>query len=283
MQSNLKDKPSRYLTSFLVLTFLFTWSLMGVGIGINYGYIGINFPFIPLLLVGSWMPNLVVIGILAIKKESSAIGHLLRGWLKWKIRVIWYVVAVFPLLFVVPATVLTRLIHGPTQEAISPIQIEMWFSLILFALITGATGEELGWRGFLLPRLQAKMSTLRASVYIGLVWSLWHYPLWYTGLGHEEIPMLAFTIIGIGSSILMSWGCNNTRGSLVFATLFHFCQNLSLSLLAPLGQVDDSVAIWYLSLAYAVAALFVVLRYGYRTLTKSKTISISKTERNWLP
>ena len=282
MQSTLKDKQSRYLTSFLALTFVFTWSLMGVGIAINYGYISANFPFIPLLLVGSWMPNLVIIGMLALKKEFSAIGHLLRGWLKWKIKLVWYVVAVLPLLLIVPATVLTRLLHGPTQEAISPIQPEMWFSLIFFALITGATGEELGWRGFLLPRLQTKMSALRASVCIGVVWSLWHYPLWYTGLGYDETPLFAFTIIGIGSSILISWGCNNTKGSLVFATLFHFFQNLSLSLLAPLGQVDDSVAIWYLTLAYAVVALFVVLCYGYRTLTKNKIIPISKTEGSWL-
>ncbi len=79
-------------------------------------------------------------------------------------------------------------------------------------ILTGATGEQLGWRGFALPWLQTKMSALLSSIVLGLIWSFWHIPLWFAGISHESFPFWVYTIIGVSFFILVTWACNNIRG-----------------------------------------------------------------------
>lgn len=83
-------------------------------------------------------------------------------------------------------------------------------------------GEELGWRGFALPRLQARMSALSASLILGLLWALWHLPLYLTA-GHplSEVFFGWFLLSILADAILFTWIFNNTRGSLLVVLLFH--------------------------------------------------------------
>jgi membrane protease YdiL (CAAX protease family) len=96
-------------------------------------------------------------------------------------------------------------------------------------------GEELGWRGFLLPRLQARHNALVSSIIVGVAWGLWHLPLFmlegmppYYDLGQSYgvLPALfGYTVFfNVPWAILYTWLYNNTKGSLLIAFVHHSSQ-----------------------------------------------------------
>jgi uncharacterized protein len=105
--------------------------------------------------------------------------------------------------------------------------------LIQFVLIFffgGPLSEEIGWRGFALPRMQARFGSLKASLFLGLLWSLWHLPHFLTetqrggpgtGLSIFYINLPIFIVSVIAMSIIMTWVFNHTGGSLFIAILLH--------------------------------------------------------------
>ena len=91
-------------------------------------------------------------------------------------------------------------------------------------MVTFGLGEEVGWRGFALPRLQSSHSAFRASLVLGLFWAVWHVPAifyrdTYMAMGWMVVPML-LTVAAVGS-VVYTWLFNGTRGSLLLVILFH--------------------------------------------------------------
>jgi membrane protease YdiL (CAAX protease family) len=144
-------------------------------------------------------------------------------------------------------------------------------SLLFFVFWFGPFPEELGWRGFALDRLQARMTALSASLVLGSVWALWHVPLFFVpgsfqaglGLGSPRFWIFLFSMVPL--SVLMTWVYNNTDRSTLSAVLIHYSGNLSGALLAK----SDRVAA--LELAFlSLAAVFVTLGWGPRRLTRGR-------------
>lgn len=100
---------------------------------------------------------------------------------------------------------------------------------MILVTIVLAFGEEAGWRGYLLPLLQSRLSALSASLVVGVVWFLWHIPLLYLpgqDTGGEAFPIVLFGATVTLSSILYTWLYNNTRGSVLAVTLLHTGLNI---------------------------------------------------------
>ena len=110
--------------------------------------------------------------------------------------------------------------------------------LLLFAgfvLLLGPLPEEIGWRGYLLDRLQLRFEALGASVVLGAAWIAWHVPLffmtgYYARAGGAPDP-LPFGVMILLGSVLYTWIHNNTHGSVFAAVLFHFAGNFTGELL----------------------------------------------------
>lgn len=83
-------------------------------------------------------------------------------------------------------------------------------------------GEELGLRGFALPRLQQRMSPFAASLVLGVLWGLWHLPLL---LGRDPVSVVAFLLLGIALTFVFTWLFNGSGGSLLPPLLLHATQN----------------------------------------------------------
>lgn len=100
-----------------------------------------------------------------------------------------------------------------------------------FVLVLGPLPEEIGWRGYLLDRLQLRRSALTSSVLLGMVWAIWHAPLflmpgYYSGVDFAPEPLnFAFNIV-VGS-IIYTWIFNNTRRSVLGAISYHFAENFT--------------------------------------------------------
>jgi membrane protease YdiL (CAAX protease family) len=104
------------------------------------------------------------------------------------------------------------------MKALFSLQAGLFVSLFL----RGAMGEELGLRGFALPRLQENNSPFRSSLIIGILWGAWHLPVL---IGRDVLSIVAFSLLAIGLSFLFTLMFNGSGGSLIPVLLFHATQN----------------------------------------------------------
>jgi membrane protease YdiL (CAAX protease family) len=129
-----------------------------------------------------------------------------------------------------------------------------WF---LFDMLTN--GEEMGWRGYVLPRLQARYNALAASLILGVIWGFWHLPR-FLGTGLSAHRSLAwFVVAHMALAILYTWVYNGTHGSLLLVTLLHASGNTAGMFLpvafAVAGGVRQTIAIVLIILAAVVIAV----------------------------
>jgi membrane protease YdiL (CAAX protease family) len=136
-----------------------------------------------------------------------------------------------------------------------------------FMLLT----EETGWRGFALPRLQVKYQALIASLIVGLLWGVWHTPLFLTpGDPRSTYPYLGFVLSAMAQSVLTTWVYNNTGGSVLLASIFHAATNGTGGYVAM--GVGDVQAFWVFTVAQCVAAVIIVALAGPDRLSRSKRV-----------
>lgn len=269
------NKPDKPLILFFVLAFILAWLLMSLPVAQNYGLLAEELPLDFLLILGSWMPNIaafIVLGLII--KRKGGIKALFKGWLKWRMHPGWYLMALTPVLFGFITIFIFQWIYGysPSTELFAdPAEL---MALLVLITITGAMGEELGWRGFALPRLQLRMNALSASILLGIIWALWHVPLWLAGLGFEAIPYWAYLLIGVSFSIMVTAACNSSGGSLLIATLFHLFLNVSVNML-------ENEAFPVLAAVFVIAAIVTVAILGSKKLSSVSKLPIDKEERAW--
>ena len=271
-----KRSNNKPLVIFFLLSYLPAWGLMGLFIAQNHGWVSPDIPFEPFLIIGSWVPNIAAFLVIAfVLKKKGGIRQLLKGWLKFKVPAFWYLVTLIPVVLSVISMFIYRLLYGvaPVSEIVfDPMSM---LALLIISTITGATGEELGWRGFALPRLQMRMSAFNASLVLGVIWTMWHVPLWFAGLGYEEIPFAAYALLIMSSTVLITWACNNSGGSMVIASLFHLLMNIAINII-------DSKALFVYALLILALTIMVVFLYGPSRLSKAAELPIDKETSDWL-
>ena len=187
---------------------------------------------------------------------------------------IWYILTLSPIVVSFITIYLYNLLYRyypSTGVLTNPFS---FLFLLIMATLTGATGEQLGWRGFALPWLQTKMNALFSSILLGFIWSLWHLPLWFAGIGYETIPFGAYTLIGISFSIVVTWACNNTEGSMVIASLFHLFLNVSINLL-------NKEAYTIYAVVFFLASVIITIIYEPQKLSREKSLPINYATRAW--
>lgn len=182
---------------------------------------------------------LIVASAIGGKKE---ILNLLSGFTRWKVGFKWYLAALFLFLgpFVYGLFYIALGNPAPGMKAGTTIYIIL--SQLAFNLFSGPISEELGWRGFALPRLESKYNALVSSLILGVVWFGWHIPLYFVpGSAQRGIPPFVYLMLVIVLTIYITWLYNNTKGSLIITTLAHFSFNCAggfiastLGLLPPL-------------------------------------------------
>lgn len=220
---------------FLVLTYAVTWALWAplVVAGDSLP------PGVPLVLaaLGSLVPSALAVVLVALERGRPGALALLRRLLKARVGLQWYA-AVLGVTLLGPLALGLSVLLGDGSAA---IDVTLVGALAFFALSIfpgSALGEEIGWRGFALPLLQARMSALRASLLIGVVWGCWHLPLWLRGAETNPLGLFVpFVVMVTAMSVLCTWMYNGTGGSLLVVVLLHAATNLPLTLLiAPLGD-----------------------------------------------
>ena len=149
-------------------------------------------------------------------------------------------------------------------------------NLLTFNLIT-ALGEEPGWRGFALPRLQQQYGALLGSLILSTLHSAWHLPGFFIpalGLGALTIPgFVTFALSGIPATIFYTWIYNNTSGSLLMMILLHSASGAAQSFLSQLIPVVPNAAdvlIWIKIVLGACALLIIIFTRGRLSYTPNR-------------
>jgi len=110
------------------------------------------------------------------------------------------------------------------------------FTLVLYNLVFFGFGEEVGWRGFVLPRLQGRFNALQSALLLTIPWALWHLPLFLYRPGYVGMEMAGtagWVLSLLTGSVLLSWFYNSTRGSILVCAVFHACIDIPFT--APIG------------------------------------------------
>lgn len=244
---------TRSLAAFFGLTFLLSW-----GLWIPMIFLGRE---IPVLRMGGTFGPLAAAMIVTMRKEGrTGVIGLLKPFGIWRVNILWYAFALFgTALTVFTALGLYQAGGGHRLVFNNPHQAYLVIPVLLYVLFTSVLGEETGWRGFALPRLQQRLGLLRASLILGLIWGLWHIPLFrIAGNFHHHIPLGLFILQDVALAVVMTWIYNNTRGSLLLIHLFHAASNTTLGVL-PVLPMDTGGDLRPLFLTFG---LLIVLALG---------------------
>jgi membrane protease YdiL (CAAX protease family) len=227
-----------------------------------------------LVLLGSLVPSTVALLLVALLQGREEVWRLLRRLAVWRVNLGWYVAIVALSALPVGAVWVSTWFGAPAPVVVATIPgvVSLW----LFSILPGsAMGEELGWRGFVLPRLQAHRSALAASLTVGATWGTFHLPLFLLGSPTRPLALfLPFVISSVILSIFYTWMYNGTGGSLLLVVLLHATTNLPLTVVyGPLG--DRVVPVfWILDAMLALAAAILIARNGVPTLSRHTTKQI---------
>jgi CAAX protease family protein len=256
------------LIIFYVLTYAITWTLWAPLVifrGQLPGPLGLV-----LAMLGSLVPSTLGLVFVGLLRGRPGVRRVLRRLVHGRVGLRWYV-AVLALAMLVPLAVGVSILMGGDTPVVDKTIFGVLF-LFAFMIFPGsALGEELGWRGFVLPRLQARHSALKASLIIGILWGPWHLPLWLTGTESHPISLyVPFVVAVIASSVFYTWLYNNTGGSLFIIVLYHAASNLPITVLIDdgLGSRGAQPFLIYVGLT-VIAAVVVVIATGAEHLSRT--------------
>ncbi|PJZ24908.1 CPBP family intramembrane metalloprotease [Leptospira hartskeerlii] len=164
-----------------------------------------------------------------IDQGTLGIKNLFSKMFRWEFDLIWYIVALFSPFILLALSVLARYFIS-SEIKLAGIGVSREFPNFNFALfffynvITFGFGEEIGWRGYALPKLQKHFQAFTSTMILTLGWAVWHIPLFFYRPGYIEMGF--FGIIGwvmslFTGAILLTWLFNSTRGSILIVAIFH--------------------------------------------------------------
>lgn len=266
------------LITFFVLAYALSWILesplvfLGDSVTDTQGLI--------LTILASNVPSVLAIVLTATVFGRGALRKLLGRLLIWRVNPLWYLLLVLgPAALVAGVVPLNALMGGPALSLGMPLLGIAVF--LAFHIVPGsALGEEIGWRGYVLPRLQSRMSALSAALIIGPIWALWHLPLWLTGEpGRTPTLYAGFVVSVIALSVILTWVYNSTRGSLLMVVLLHATYNLPITLaIDDLGTRATLPVLLYFGLL-VVAAIVVVIVAGPKHLSRKRGKQVQEEQQ----
>ena len=214
---------------FILLTFIFTWSIEIPAALYKHGLSGAKIPN-GLQTFSTLAPGIVAIFLSLVFGGIKNLKKFLFQLIITKRPIKWYVISIFTGIFITGFSLL--IFSWILNHFYTPDNISNLFFLFLILFFFSPLWEELGWRGYLLPSLGEKISPLKSSLIIGCIWGLWHLPIYMAinPFGDETFKFFIFIFIGcFPLSIIQTWIYNSTKGSLLFCILFHDSVNVGVT------------------------------------------------------
>lgn len=214
------NKKSTSFEGYSLLLFLMLTPLVSLAIPL---FLPLPPEVVPLMMV--FVPALLAILLTALTDGRKGVGALLKKLFQWQVGFKWYVVVIalaFGLRLMI--SVIALLIGWISTIQLTPWSLPQYIIIGVFIMI-GAVAEELGWRGYVLPKLIPHHSALYSALLIGVVWGIIHLGLTLPGQMNAGSHWLSTILYISGLSIILTWLYIQTRGNLVIPILFHIGQS----------------------------------------------------------
>ncbi len=244
------------LFGYFALTFAWSWACWALSPTVRPQLPGLA---MLLMFAGSFGPSLAAIVVVASTRKIEGMRAWLSHCCHWRIGWGW---VAFTMLLPLGVMLLAAGLHIALGGDIpySPASGHLLMTVVnlpLVMLLGGPLGEEFGWRGYALPVLQDRLGWRAGSLGLGLVWGVWHLPLFFIdGTAQARIPFALFLLSVVAMSVVFAWLVNRTAGSVVAALMFHTAINFWPSVV-PVQPTQGS----YQAYAFVVAML-VLLALG---------------------
>lgn len=221
-------------------------------------------PRLIIMTLAAWGPIIAAFAVTAFTEGKPGVRALWRRFWNRNMSTRWLLVTLLFLPAVeLAANLITRLVDGqdyPIFFSYTP-PWSILFSFVL-AFIFNGVFEEFGWRGYVLPRFQARWNALTSSIILGVIWAAWHFGQWFVpGSNLYERNFWLWSLGTILLSILITWIFNNTHGSVLAASLFHGMINTGTFWF----QLD-----WRFYVIELLAVILIVIIFGPKTLVRQR-------------
>ncbi len=210
------------------LAILLSWMVELPLVAIRQGWVNWNIPF-SVHYLAAFGPMLAALAVTALTGGKAGMKELWKRITRWRVGWKWAVISVLsPMAIFLVGLPLVRLVKGEWPDLgllgqanylpnLGPLVVILW-------LLTYGFGEEIGWRGFALPRLQKKLSVSRATLILGVMWVIWHGPAFfyhetYTGMSWFILPGFIFGVLC--GAVIFTWIYNGTGGSVLMVAVWH--------------------------------------------------------------
>jgi membrane protease YdiL (CAAX protease family) len=245
------------LLAYFLLTFLVSWSVWFAASGLAApGNTGIFGGRGPVFLLGVFAPGLVALAFTAQAEGRAGVSRLLARIGHWRVDARWYAVAIgYFAVIKLAAALVYRIVtdewppFGDTPIVLIPlgIAVSTWVQ----------AGEEVGWRGYALPRLAAYLGLGGASLVLGVVWAAWHAPLFVLpDSGSTGQSFLVYLLQVVAMSVVLAFVYWKTNGSLLLVMLMHASMNNTTGIVpAAVGGAISPIAFGGSLVAWATVAL----------------------------
>ena len=281
---------------YFALAFAFTWTLWVPAALEARGSIP-ALP-VPATFLGVFGPLVAAVVVTAQEDGRAGLRSLLGRVVRWRVAPMWYAVAILgPLVLQLGAIGLHVALGGRPPGFGSLVGALPTLLLVsVYMAFTVALGEEVGWRGYALPALQARHNALIASLILGVMWALWHLPVFFNpDTLYSNLPFGLWVAYAVPLAVVITWLFNSAGGSALLAILFHAGLNASSELwktipgysvepasLAEALTLNTHVYVMGAIPVWLVAAI-VVLAYGATDLSRRPRQVLTDTEGKTRP
>jgi membrane protease YdiL (CAAX protease family) len=256
--------------AYWLLTLAISWLIWLPLIVQAQGWADLNVPF-ALHYLGAFGPMLAALIITWLTGGGAGLTELWSRIIRWRVGwVAWLAAVGSPIALYALSAVVTLAMGNPLPDLYLFGQVNylpyLGLAVLPLWLATYGFGEEIGWRGFALPRLQNGRSALWASLILGVMWSVWHLPAFlyletYLTLGLAIFPLFALGILC--GAVLLTWLYNTARGSILIVAVWH-----ALFDLVTAGKAADAIMQTVMSIVIMVLAVVVVIVFKPANLSR---------------
>lgn len=265
MKALIKSHP---IWSYIALAYVLSWLIQLPELIAMQGSYHFTERYLLLLNIASYGPSISAIIVTAIIEGWTGVRSLLGRLFQWRVSWLVYLATffVFPLIFFIGYQLLgVQTSDNETLLVFLTLVVAVPINSVIVSVVSGIgpLGEELGWRGFMLPRLLKHYGDFASSIILGLVWAFWHLPVFLFPEWRGDIPIVLSILLypfgTIAIAYIMTKLHHWSRGSVLIAILFHGVVN----------YIADSQEYWQtesfspLTIRIAITGLFIVTAFVF--------------------